>query len=223
MCHSRVNHPVDVITKNDLPGNEAKRRKSLSNGRQQEPQRGWREAQPPLGWRRRRRLVVFHLVRISYVLASFPEPVLGRFSTKFADSENSLPQGAFLKGLPGFGQLPARLVHDGSPPPRELFGNFLGTFCKRPNTFDNFSIIVETSQRFPRDLPERPPRDTPSKQKSKKFTKIVAVGAGKLSSGPFCTEFWCESNRGVGFLLRVAFSSISVRFPVDNFSIKFWK
>ena len=70
-----------------------KHRKSLPNGRQQEPQRGRR---------RRRRLVVFHLVRISYVLASFPEPVLARFSTKFADSENSLPQGAFLKGLPGF-------------------------------------------------------------------------------------------------------------------------
>ena len=59
-------------------------------------------APPPLGRRQRRRLVVFHLVRISYVLASFPEPVLARFSTKFADSENSLPQGAFLKGLVGF-------------------------------------------------------------------------------------------------------------------------
>ena len=70
-----------------------KRRKSLPNGRQQEPQRGRR---------RRRLLVVFHLVRISYVLASFPEPVLVRFSTKFADSENSLPQGASLKGLVGF-------------------------------------------------------------------------------------------------------------------------
>ena len=45
-------------------------------------------------------LVVFHLVRISYVLASFPEPVLARFSTKFADSENSLPQGASSKSLP---------------------------------------------------------------------------------------------------------------------------
>ena len=30
----------------------------------------------PLGRRRRRRLVVFHLVRISYVFASFLEPVL---------------------------------------------------------------------------------------------------------------------------------------------------
>ena len=28
-----------------------------------------------------------------------------------------------------------------SPPPRELFGNFLGTFCKRPNTFDIYSKI----------------------------------------------------------------------------------
>ena len=37
---------------------------------------------------------------ISYVLASFPEPVLVRVSTKFADSEISLPQGAFLKSLP---------------------------------------------------------------------------------------------------------------------------
>ena len=62
-----------------------KHRKSLPNGRRQEPQRGRR---------RRRRLVVFHLVRISYVLASFPEPVLARFSTKVGDSENSLPQGA---------------------------------------------------------------------------------------------------------------------------------
>ena len=43
--------------------------------------------------------VVFHLVRISYVFASFLEPVLVRFSTKFADSENSLPQGACLKGF----------------------------------------------------------------------------------------------------------------------------
>ena len=57
-----------------------------------------------LGRRRRRRLVVFHLVRISYVLASFPEPVLARFSTKFSDSENSLRQGACLKGLVGFAQ-----------------------------------------------------------------------------------------------------------------------
>ena len=74
-----------------------KHRKSLPNGRQQEPQRGRREAPPCLG---RRRLVVFHLVRISFVLASFPEPVLGEFPTKFADSENSLPQGACLKSLP---------------------------------------------------------------------------------------------------------------------------
>ena len=95
--------------------------------------------------------------------------------------------------------------------------------CSKINSSGNFSIIVETSQRFPRDLPERPPRDTPSKQKYKKFTEIVAVGAGKLSSGPFCTEFRCKSNRGVGFLLQVAFSSIYARFPFDVFSINFWK
>ena len=61
--------------------------------------------------------VVFHLVRISYVLALFLEPVLARFSKKFADSENSLPQGAFLKSLPGFDTHVSRLIHpvpDGS-------------------------------------------------------------------------------------------------------------
>ena len=77
-----------------------KHRKSLPNGRQQGgafggAQRGRRFAPPPFGV-----LVVFHLVRISYVLASFLEPVLVRFSTKFADSENSLPEGACLKSLP---------------------------------------------------------------------------------------------------------------------------
>ena len=35
-----------------------------------------------------------------YAFAAFPDPVLARFSTKFAGSENSLPQGAFLKSLP---------------------------------------------------------------------------------------------------------------------------
>ena len=44
-------------------------------------------------------LVVFHLVRISDVLASFLEPVLAQFLTKFADSENSLSQGDCLKNL----------------------------------------------------------------------------------------------------------------------------
>ena len=67
------------------PEMKPKHRKSLPNGRQQGGAFGV--------------LVVFHLVRISYVLASFPEPILVRFSTKFADSENSLPQGAFLKSL----------------------------------------------------------------------------------------------------------------------------
>ena len=59
------------------------------------PPQGGGASRRPLGV-----LVVFHWVRISYVLASFPEPFLVRFSTKFADSENSLPQGAFLKSLP---------------------------------------------------------------------------------------------------------------------------
>ena len=82
-----------------------KHRKSLPNGRQQ----GGAFGAAPKGAALRAApfgvLVVFHLVRISYVLASFPEPVLARFSTKFADSENSLPQGAFLKGLGGFAQI----------------------------------------------------------------------------------------------------------------------
>ena len=58
------------------------------------PKGGRAKRAAPLGRRRRRRLVVFHLVRISYVSTSFPEFVLARFSTKFADSENFLPQGA---------------------------------------------------------------------------------------------------------------------------------
>ena len=77
------------------PEMRPKHRKSLPNGRQQ----GGAFGAAPFGVP-----VVFHLVRISYVLASFPEPVLARFSTKFADSENSLPQEAFLKGLVGFAQ-----------------------------------------------------------------------------------------------------------------------
>ena len=35
-------------------------------------------------------------------------------------------------------------------------------------------------------------------QKSKMFTKILSVRAGKLSTTPFCTEFRCESNRADG-------------------------
>ena len=66
-------------------GTEAKHRKSLPNGRRQEP---------PRGRRRRRRLVVFHLVRISYVSASLPKPILVRFSSKLAGSVN------FPRGLP---------------------------------------------------------------------------------------------------------------------------
>ena len=48
------------------------------------PPQGGGASRRPLGV-----LVVFHLVRISYVFASFPEPVLARFLTKFADSESS--------------------------------------------------------------------------------------------------------------------------------------
>ena len=62
-----------------------KHRKSLPNGRQQ----GGAFGAAPKGAALRAApfgvLVVFHLVRISYVLASFPEPVLARFLTKFAD------------------------------------------------------------------------------------------------------------------------------------------
>ena len=56
-----------------------KHRKSLPNGRQQ----GGAFGAAPKGAALRAApfgvLVVFHLVRISYVLASFPEPVLARF------------------------------------------------------------------------------------------------------------------------------------------------
>ena len=55
-------------------------------------------------------LVVFHLVRISYVFASFQEPVLVRFSIKLADSVNFLPQGACFEGLVGFAQLVSQSI-----------------------------------------------------------------------------------------------------------------
>ena len=77
-----------------------KHRESLSNGRQQ----GGAFGAAPKGAALRAApfgvLVVFHLVRISYVLVSFPDPFLARFSTKFTDSKNSFPQGASLKSLP---------------------------------------------------------------------------------------------------------------------------
>ena len=88
-----------------------KHKKSLPNARQQ----GGAFGAAPKGAALRAApfgvLVVFHLVRISYVLASFPEPVLARFSTKFADSENSLPQGASLKSLPEASQPTCRIRH----------------------------------------------------------------------------------------------------------------
>ena len=51
------------------PEMHQKHRKSLPNGRQQ----GGAFGAAPLGF------VVFHLVRISYTFALFPEPMLGRF------------------------------------------------------------------------------------------------------------------------------------------------
>ena len=101
--NSQHRHILSEIEPERAPEMTPKHRKSLPNGRQQggafgDAPKGVALRAAPFGV-----LVVFHLVRISYVLASFPEPVLVRFSTKFADSENSLPQGAFLKGLPGFG------------------------------------------------------------------------------------------------------------------------
>ena len=51
------------------PEMKQKHRKSLPNGRQQNPRGRRAKRVAPLGRRRRRRLVVFHLVRISYVLA----------------------------------------------------------------------------------------------------------------------------------------------------------
>ena len=80
-----------------------KHRKSLPNGRQQAPPQGGDASRRPLGV-----LVVFHLVRISYAFASFLEPVLVRFLTKFADSESSpadsdsfpVDSVSFPRGLP---------------------------------------------------------------------------------------------------------------------------
>ena len=60
-----LNHPVDFITKDDIPGNEVKLRKSLPNGRRQGP-KGGGEKRRPL-----REFVVFHLVRKSLVLLDF--------------------------------------------------------------------------------------------------------------------------------------------------------
>ena len=54
-----LNHHVELITQDDLPGNEAKQRKSLPNGRRQTPLLS---------------LVVLHLVRLSRVLGAFPRP-----------------------------------------------------------------------------------------------------------------------------------------------------
>ena len=131
---------------------------------------------------------------------------------------------------------------------------FSGTFCKRSNTFDNFSTdghptdtesgppprvaissgtlgtqkvvphLGSISSRFPvgfrsvfgrfpddfRTISGRFPIDfrsisdrfwiffRPIFEKSKKFTKIVPVKSPELSRVPFCTEFWCESNRDDG-------------------------
>ena len=84
-----------------------KHRKSLPNGRQQGgafgAAQGGGASRRPLGV-----LVIFHLVRISYVFASFSEPVLAVFLTKSDDSDNfpsdsdSFPADAvnFPRGLP---------------------------------------------------------------------------------------------------------------------------
>ena len=71
-----------------------KHRKSLPNGRQQ----GGAFGADPKGAALRAALfgflVVFHLAMVSYVLASFPEPVLVQFSKKIADSNNfPFPRG----------------------------------------------------------------------------------------------------------------------------------
>ena len=95
-----VKSPVSVPV--SAPEMHRKHRKSLPNGRQQggafgatpRARRFACASRRPLGV-----LVVFHLVRISYVFASFPEPVLARFLSKFADSESLVSQGACLKGL----------------------------------------------------------------------------------------------------------------------------
>ena len=38
--------------------------------------------------------------------------------------------------------------------------------------------------------------------------QTVQVRTGKLSSGPFCTEFRCESNSGVGFSIQKLFEKV---------------
>ena len=68
-----------------------KHRRSLPNGRQQEPKGAARSA-ASLWRRRRRRLFVFHLVRISYAFGSFSEPVLARFLSKVRKSGLSAPR-----------------------------------------------------------------------------------------------------------------------------------
>ena len=45
--------------------------------------------------------------------------------------------------------------------------------------------------------------------KIKKFTKIVAVRAGKLSTGQFGTEIWRESNRADGISPSPYFETVS--------------
>ena len=73
------------------PEGPRKYTKNIGNPYQMEDNKnpkGAARSAAPLGRRRRRRLVVFHLVRISYVFALFPEPVLARFLTEFADSES---------------------------------------------------------------------------------------------------------------------------------------
>ena len=75
-------------------GSEAEVLKILTKWKIARTPKGAARSAAPLGRRRRRCLVVFHLVRISYVSASLPEPILARFSSKLAGSIN------FPRGLP---------------------------------------------------------------------------------------------------------------------------
>ena len=59
-----------------------------------------------------------------------------------------------------------------------------------------------------------------SKIKTKTFTKVVPVRAEKLSTTPFCTEFWCESNRADGISPNPLFCKvIFLGFPAYFFII----
>ena len=87
----KLSEPADSLKNRARTGsgNDAKTLEILTNGRQQggafgAAPKGAALHAAPLGV-----LVVFHLVRISYVFPSFPEPLLACGLCEFADSESS--------------------------------------------------------------------------------------------------------------------------------------